>query len=107
MQVGTTLPQVVFRGAGTGAPGQGANGRAWALQLDLQFQVPVYLLHLGTPKASVLGLSRLVQTPDGFTCQDCLGTQEVAGLCALLLVIPGHNRSLNGGRAGQTDRHTH
>lgn len=51
MQVGTTLPQVVFMG--TGAPGQGANGMAWALQLDLQFQVPVYMLHLGTPKASV------------------------------------------------------
>lgn len=55
------------------------------LTLDLQFQVPVYLLHLGRPKAGVLGggLSRLVQTPDGFTSQDYLGTQ-VFGLCAPL-----------------------
>lgn len=108
MQVGTTSPQVVFMDTGALGHWGRSQWQGLALQLDLQFQVPVYLLHLGIPKASVLGLSRLVQTPDSFTCQDYLGTQvESASVCVcfLLLVVPGHDRSLNGGRADRrTDR---
>lgn len=103
MQVGTTLPQVVFMG--TGALGQGANGMAWALQLDLQFQVPVYMLHLGTPKASALGLSRLVQTPDGFTCQDYLGTCVPLLLC-LLVVTQYQATTARWTAGGQSDNQT-
>lgn len=36
MQVGTTLPQVVFMG--TGALGQGANGRAWPYNWTCNFK---------------------------------------------------------------------
>lgn len=107
MQVGTTLPQVVLHGhRGTGARSQ---WQGLALQLDLQFQVPVYLLHLGTPKASVLGAVTSCPDAGRFYLPGLpryLGTQlpRQSRPASLLLLIPGHHRSLNGRR--RADRQT-
>lgn len=72
MHVGTTLPQVVFMG--TGALGQGANGRAWPYNWTCNFKYLSTCSTWARPRQVSWGLSRLVQTPDGFTSQDYLGT---------------------------------
>jgi hypothetical protein len=71
MQVGTTLPQMVVWGTGMQGkePMEGFGDTTWTCNFN-------YLSIRSTwapPKQVSWGLSRLVQTPGGFTCRDYLG----------------------------------